>query len=130
MSEPPVHLLKINVREGVLVLTISEPRLDSDKLSDKVRQELLAIVTASGNRKVVIDLQNVEYLSSAAFRPLLSLRRKLQETGGQMVLCQLTANVRKVFEDLKLISINQSFPATFDVQPDVRSAIAFVNARA
>ncbi len=129
MSEPPAHLLKIDVREGVLVLTISEPRLDSDKLSDKVRQELLAIVTDSGIRKVVIDLQNVEYLSSAAFRPLLSLRRKLLETGGQMVLCHLTANVRKVFQDLKLISSNQSFPATFEVQPDVRSAIVDLNAK-
>jgi len=40
----------------------------------------------------------VEYISSAGLRVLLMLAKKLQGTGGRLVLCAMPESVRLVFE--------------------------------
>jgi anti-anti-sigma factor len=118
----PKHFL-VDTVDGSLVLTITASQVHGDGLADSLRQEMQAVVAAHGARQVIIDFQNVSYISSAVFRPLLSLRRKLQEIGGRMVLCNLTPLVLDVFHVLRLISTSRSYPATFEVQPDVPSAV-------
>jgi anti-anti-sigma factor len=107
-----------------LVLTITEPQLLGDKLVHALRQELLEVVAQPGTHKVVLDLQPVKVLSSEAFRPLLSLRRTVQERGGQLVLCNLAPTVAKVLHDTRLITTSRSSTATFEVQADVAAAVA------
>jgi anti-anti-sigma factor len=126
MSKLPEHCVTTTVQDGVLVLTVTERQLYGDTLAEKIRQEFMAAMASSGIQQVVINLQPVEYLSTAAFRPLLSLRRKLQESGGRMVLCHLAPLVNEVFHILRLTTTSRSYPATFDVQPDVASAVAFL----
>jgi hypothetical protein len=99
---PKAHLVTTTI-DGVLVVRIEEPQFHGEP---------------------------VHYLSSAAFRPLLSVRRKLQETGGHLVLCQLSPLITELFQLLRLISTNRAYPATFEVQPDVAGAVAFLNGSA
>ena len=47
---------------------------------------------------IVIDLQNVELLTSAAIRVLVSGSRRLVATGGSLVLSGINAGVRRVLE--------------------------------
>jgi anti-anti-sigma factor len=126
MPQPAPHYLKASTTDGILVVTITEPQVRGDTLAEKLRQELDSVVTESGAQNFVVDLQNVLSLSSAAFRPLLSLRRRLQETGGRMVLCSLTPLVAETFSLLRLISTSRSYSATFEVEPDLETAIAFL----
>jgi anti-anti-sigma factor len=120
-------LVQAVVNNGVTVATINEPQLTGDATSEKLRQQLIGLVTEAGARKIAIDLQKVQYMASAAFRPFLSLNRKLQEVKGQMVLCNLSPIVRTIFEQMRLISSNPLYHATFDAQPDVAAAVAFLN---
>jgi anti-anti-sigma factor len=127
VPQPPARHLRTAITEGVLVVTITDSELRGDTLADTLRQELVTAVTESGADKVVLDFGNVQRLSSStALRPLLSLRHRLQDTGGRMVLCNLRPLVEEMFGVLRLISTSSSQPAPFDVQPDVRSAIAFL----
>ena len=66
--------------------------------------------------------------SGFSFRPFLSLRRRLQESGGRLVFCNLTPAVSEVFQVVRLISADGSSPAPFDVKPDVSAALAFLQA--
>jgi anti-anti-sigma factor len=127
MGEEPERYLRSCVEQGVLVLTITETKIQSDDIADALRQEMLAAVARSGIRKVVIDFRHAQYLSSTAFRPLLSLRRKLQEDGGQIILCGLSSVVGDIFYTTRMIDPSGSVKAVFDMQPDVASAIAFLN---
>jgi anti-sigma B factor antagonist len=126
MSEP--QHLNSRIDQGVLVLSFTEPELRGDPLAEAIRQEMLDAVTQAGAQKVVIDFQGVRFLSSAAFRPLLSLRRKLHETRGQLVLCGLAPPVADVFRLTRLISTSRSSAAPFEAEPDVAAAIARLNA--
>jgi len=112
-----------SVQDGVLVLTIKDTHLHGDQLADQLRSEMIDAVDQAGLNKVVLDFRNVEYLSSVAFRPLLSMRRKVEEVKGRVVLCNLAALVTDIFRTLRLISSSRSYPATFEVVPDVPAAL-------
>jgi anti-anti-sigma factor len=129
MSTQPFAHLTSAVEQGVLVLTVTEPKLRSDAfdLVEELRQELLQAVMDAKARKVAVDLRQVEYFGSAGIRPLLGLRRHLQELGGQLVLCNLSQDVEEVLLVTRLISPGGQTPATFDVEPDVPAAVARLN---
>jgi anti-anti-sigma factor len=127
MAEPQYRHLTGRIDQNVLVLTITETEVQDEKLADALLQEFLHVVTQFAGHKVVVDMQKVKYLSSVAFRPLLRLRGKLQETGGQMILCGLTPVVGDIFYTTKMLSPSGSLQAPFHMEPDVAAAIDRLN---
>ena len=88
---------------------------------------LLAVGPAlAGTDKVVIDLEHVQYLTSANFRPFLALRKHFQEKGGEMVLCNLSPPVLEIFQVTRLLGASGSATVIFEAQPDVPAAVAFL----
>ncbi len=124
MAEPQSRYLKSSCEEGVLVLTITATELQDEKLAGVLQQELLTQIDHHKPQKLIVDLQNIKYLSSVAFRPFLSLRRKLQEAGGRLILCGLSSVVGDIFYTTRLISPTGSFDAPFEMTKDVAGAIA------
>jgi len=50
-----------------------------------------------GVKKLVIDLTELEYISSAGLRGILSSAKKLKAVGGAITFCGLTGMVEEVF---------------------------------
>lgn len=91
--------MPLEVRESseseVLVLELVG-RLDS-----KTSQELEKSVAkhlGAGQRRFVLDLGAMEYVSSAGLRIFLMLGKKVAGGTGSLVLCSLNAQVKEVFE--------------------------------
>jgi len=51
-----------------------------------------------GSRAMIIDLEAVEYMSSAGLRVLLAGLKKMKSVDGEMRLSSLQPHVREVFE--------------------------------
>ena len=126
MSDLRYRYLKTGVEQGVLVLTPSPSRLEGDSMAQTLVEDMQAAVALAGADKVVIDLEHVQYLTSADFRPFLALRKHLQEKGGRMMLCNLSPVVLELFEATKLIGSKGSSTVIFEAQPDVAAAVAFL----
>ena len=109
------------MEQGVLVLTPTPARLEGDAMAQNLVEETQAAVAHADAKKVVLDMEHVEFLTSANFRPLLGLRKKLQEVGGRMVLCSLSSVVAEIFHTTRLIGSTGSL---FEVEPDVDAAVA------
>lgn len=126
MTEPQYRYLRVTTQQGVLVLAVTHAQLRSGdfELLDAVRQEMLDAVGQSEARHVVVDLSGVTYLGSGGFRPLLSLRKRLQEPSGDMLLCGLTPDVHEVLLTSRLINAAGNSEAPFAVEPDVPHAVA------
>ena len=123
---PPQHL-KSRTEQGALILTVTAAQLHGDSLAHSLQKQLLAAVAQAGvPPKVVLDLQPVLSLSSEAFRPLLSVRRKVQEEGGRLVVCNLSPAVARALQSTRLLSTGRS-TLSFEVQPDVPAALASLN---
>ena len=116
--------LKSRTEQGVLILTVTDAELRGDALVRTLQHQLLAALAQAGRSpRVILDLQPVRTLASEAFRPLLTLRRKLLEAGGRLVLCRLSPVVAQALQSTRLISASRN-PDAFEVQPDVAAALA------
>ena len=126
MAEPEYQYLKARVEDGILVLALTLTHLEGDRLVSNLRRELLAAADFHQARNIVIDFQETQYISSAAFWPLLSLHKHLKEAGGRLVLCGLSPLVGDVFYTTKLVCADGSFTAPFGLQNDVATAVAYL----
>ena len=85
-------------------------RLD-EKNTQAVSEELLALLERQSPRTLLVDFQNVAFLTSTTLGLLLVLRKELQARGSRLVLAQLNPQVYEVFETTRLHEL-------FDVRPD------------
>ena len=90
-------------------VTILEIKGRIDSTTAPVLGERLTASLATPQRRLVLDLRQLEYISSAGFRVLLLAARRAEEAGARFVLCSVTGKVRQLFDlggflDLFLIS--------------------------
>ena len=86
---------------------VTKVKLVDTKILDKqniqiIGEQLFSLVDEYGLRKVVLNLQNVEYLSSAAIGKMITLDKKLFSVGGRLVLCCIDPQIYEVFKTTKL----------------------------
>jgi anti-sigma B factor antagonist len=88
-------ILKISVtNDGTEYTFFLEGRLDtitSPNLDSKINEVI------NGATKITMDLAKLEYISSAGLRVLLGALQAMEDK-GEMVVCNLTAPVREIFE--------------------------------
>jgi anti-anti-sigma factor len=71
-------------------------RVDSN--TAKSFEERLTGLFQSGRNRVVVDFKHLVYISSAGCRVLLVASRLAERSNGQLALCNLTADILRVFE--------------------------------
>jgi anti-anti-sigma factor len=130
MIDTPHTNLTSRLDEGVVVATFTPKHIQDEKIAEALLQELIGLIDQNQTRKLVIDFQNIKYISSVAFRPLLNIRRKICDMGGRLILCGLSQVVGDVFYTTKLVSTDGSFAAPFELAPDAAAAVARLNSDA
>jgi anti-anti-sigma factor len=100
--------LQINEREqaGVLLVTLSGS-LDTDTADTFDRQ--LSAQIERGHRKVLVDLQGVEYISSAGIGVLVGILNQLEDHGGALKLLHVSPKIARILSMLSLLELFQSF---------------------
>jgi anti-anti-sigma factor len=82
-------------KPGVLILGLSD-RLDATT-SKTFEDKVLAAIEA-GDRRFVIDLAQLEYVSSAGLRVFLMAAKRLNAVNGKLAVSGLNDHVRQVFD--------------------------------
>jgi anti-sigma B factor antagonist len=88
-------------------------RIDSNTSRD-LERSLLG--HAASEAAILVDLLEVEYISSAGLRVLLKAAKAARDGGGRLVLCSLGQSVREVFALAGLTAI-------FTIEPSRTSAL-------
>lgn len=94
-------------------------RVDSTT-ADKLRTHLSSVIQ-SGCARLVIDLKEVAYISSAGFRTLLITARSVDQAKGKLVLCGVVGEVKRLFDIA-------SFTELFTIMPNRDDAVAAASA--
>ncbi len=82
-------------RENILILRVIG-RLDSS--TSKMMEERLLSIIDSGERRLVIELSQLDYISSAGLRVFLLAAKRIGNAKGRMILCSLQDAVKQVFD--------------------------------
>ena len=119
MKMTEYRFLKESTREGVMILTVTDPEIDK-----YVMEEVLAAVSSSKPQKLILDFQAVRRVLFGSLhgdmegaRRLLHLKNEMAREGGRLALCRLAQPVEEVF---RICSLDQ----VFEVHPDVDVAFA------
>ena len=64
---------------------------------------------SSGEIRLVLDLQGLEYISSAGLRSLLAAAKQVKSKNGSLLLCQLGGTVEEVFRISGFLAIFKTF---------------------
>jgi len=86
-------------------VTIIEPRGALDKSGAPPFGDRIFAVIDSGSRNLLVDLQQIVYISSAGFRTLLLAHKRADEVKAKLVLCGVSAEVRRLFELGRVIDL-------------------------
>jgi anti-sigma B factor antagonist len=63
------------------------------------------------NKKIVLDLKDVVYLSSAGVRAIVRILQSAQKSGGGVKLASIPENVREVLQTVGMMQMLQSYPS-------------------
>ena len=69
-----------------------------DATTAKTLEERIIGLINSGTQRLVVDLSQLEYVSSSGLHVFLLSAKRLQATDGKIVLCGLQDHVRQVFD--------------------------------
>ena len=83
-------------RQGTVLVAITEDRIDGANAREF--QDALQAAISDDDSAVVLDLEQLKYISSAGLRVILLVAKTLQRQEKQLAVCSLLGPVREVFE--------------------------------
>jgi anti-anti-sigma factor len=89
--------LEINTTkmEDALIVSVTG-RIDTATSTDF--QAMVDQLVRQGEKNIVLDLEKVEYLSTAGLRAILVAAKKSAAAGGKLCCCSLQPFVQRIFE--------------------------------
>lgn len=105
MSDDLAPLVTFNEIENMTVGTVSAgTSLDAEGSKD-FGDAVVGFVKNHPGVKLLINFQNITYLSSAALSELLRINESAQNNGSAVQLCGLSKEIHKVFEVTQLCNV-------------------------
>ena len=107
MTDRVVDAVAVVALEGRIVLGE-----ESNALREKVKSLL-----ASGQKKIVLDMQNVTYIDSSGLGSLVASHASARSQGASLKLSHLGSKFQEILQVTKLVTV-------FEVYPTEAAAIA------
>jgi len=100
--EPQKPRLMVEPRGDITIVTFVDKRiLDESNIQD-IGEQLFELVEKRYKVKMLLNFENVEYLSSAALGKLITLNKKVKAEKGKLKLCNIRPQIYDVFKITKL----------------------------
>jgi anti-sigma B factor antagonist len=109
--------MKHEVKDGILIIS-----LEGNLLGEHTNMPVIELVKQhleSGTKKVLFNLSETKFVNSTGLGMLLSAITKTRSAGGELALCSLPDQMKKLLQMTKLEGV-------FNSQPDEASALAFL----
>jgi anti-anti-sigma factor len=103
--------IQVDSKPGALVIRVSG-RMDA--VTAPEFDQACGKWISEGTTKLVLDLRELHYISSAGLRSILSTGKTVKAQGGQLLLCNLKGMVREIFEISGFFSIFPVYPTEED----------------
>ena len=105
------HHITVQSTNGVTLVRLNRERVTDEQQVHELGRELFAVAAELGDGKVVVSFTDVDFLSSAALGKLITLQRKIDQKGGQLILCGLS---RETLETLTVSKLDNYFQIAHD----------------
>ncbi len=104
------------VRGNVCIIALNG-RLDNE--STQGFQERISSIIDGGQTRLVLDLGDLEYISSVGLRAFLLASKKLKPLEGKLVLARLQDHIKEVLDIAGFSSLFPSYPSVDEAVQNV-----------
>ena len=94
MSEATFHVSQIGSVNVVMLLL---PEMMDSQEFDRLNEELLVAVSIAPEGHWVLDLATLNYMGSSSLGLMVNIRQRIKQVGGQLVLCNISPPLMKIF---------------------------------
>jgi anti-sigma B factor antagonist len=115
MTENPPKFSLSKVGQTAVV-KVTGPRLTDVVYITELGDELQAVLEQARPPDLLIDLDEVEFLSSSVLGKLIRLLKRTRQLGGRLRLCSIRPSILEVFEITQLNKV-------FEIYPDAGEAL-------
>ena len=99
--------IKPNGKKKGFFTVIPHGSIDSE--SHNNFREAIQPLLVKATRGILVDLKDVDYISSAGFGVLFSVQHFLKENKGELIFCHLTPQIQKLFDVMKALPSENIF---------------------
>ena len=99
---------------GVVVAYINEPKLLDEKTITEVGRELIGIMDRAEQRMLLINFQQVRFMSSAMLGRLVTLHKDCKKNKISLKMCNIRKDIKEVFTVTKLDKLLKIYPDESD----------------
>ena len=110
-----MNTLKTQVEGSILVIRFRDDSIIDETRIEAVGNELKELASASDQKKFVLSFENVEFMSSAMIGKLVHFGNTCKDTEVALRLCNINANIGKVFQLMRLEKL-------FEIDPDIETS--------
>ena len=104
------------VQGDIAIVTILESRILDENNINEIGKALMELVTKQYMIKMIIDMGEVKYLSSAVLRQFIALYKAIKTEKGDLKMCRVNPEVREVFKITQLDKM-------IEIKDDLESAV-------
>ncbi len=105
MPEVQVNL-NITNQGNIQVVKFEDRKIIEELMINQIGERLGELIETEDGRRILLDFDKVEHLSSAALGMLITLNKKLSERNGRLVLVNIRPQIYEVF---KITRLNKLF---------------------
>ena len=108
---------RISVRyaEKATIATLTDEKILEENDIRALQESIMSVVEQAERINLILDFQNVRFLSSAVLGLLIRVSKKVYESDGQLKLCNINPKIHEIFKITRLTKV-------FDIYPDIESA--------
>lgn len=108
--------IEVHSEGDVTVVQFKDEKILDEANIQQIGEELYELVETDGLKKLLVNFENVAFLSSATLGKLISLNKRAGKLGTDLKFCSIRPDLLQVFEMTGLTKV-------FDIRDDQASAL-------
>jgi len=105
IMEPIKSRVTTQYSADVTVVTLNDEEILEEQQIKEIEEELMTIIDDAKCENMLLNFENVEFMTSAFLGFLVKIYKRIRERGGTLELCNINRNISKVFEITQLNKI-------------------------
>jgi anti-sigma B factor antagonist len=108
---------RISVRyaKNATIVTLTDEKILEENDIRALQESIMSVIEQAERMNLILDFQNVRFLSSAVLGFLIRISKKVYERDGQLRLCSINPKIHEIFKITRLTKV-------FDIYEDIESA--------
>jgi anti-sigma B factor antagonist len=102
-----VSTIDTRIEADILIIYLQDVRIIDERRITALGQELNELLHETESKRIVLNFQNVGFMSSAMIGKLVEFNKKCNSLDAKLRLCDISENVGEVFSLMRLDKVFQ-----------------------